>query len=261
MLVYNRIVLVGIETEEYQVIRSKYQGHIIWHQAIPNIVVKNGVLFVEKESGVGMLPVDKVVYYGIYENDFDFITGLALWNGSCFPNPIGMMDCRLKMPCLVKALKYSNFGSPRGFVSAKTEITVNQDTVAKWGNWHCGENKHRFTGFWQSEFASTIETYFEGEAVRVMVVGNYAWQIKLEGSSWLKSIHPEEASFMEIDKDLLADTLHIKEQLNMDMIGNDYIVCSDGKKQLLEVNHIPNISRFEAIKQAYLETVLEWIEK
>ena len=135
MLVYNRIVLVGIEEEEYQVVRSKYQGHIIWHQAIPNIVVKNGVLFVEKESGVGMLPVDKVVYYGIYENDFDFITGLALWNGSCFPNPIGMMDCRLKIPCLVKALKYSNFGSPRGFVSAKTEITVNQDTVAKWGNW------------------------------------------------------------------------------------------------------------------------------
>lgn len=259
MLVHNRIALVGIELDEYEIIKSNYDGHILWHQAIPKIVVKEGVLFMEKANGIGMLPVDKVVYYGIYENDFDFITGLALWNGSCFPNAAAMMDCRLKIPCLVRALQYSNFGLARGFVSANTEVNVEKDSVAKWGNWHCGENKHRFTGHWESEHPSTIETYFEGEAVRIMIVGNHIWQIKLEGESWLKSIHPDSACFMEIDQDLLTDTLNIMEKMKMDMIGNDYIICTDGSKQLLEVNHIPNITRFEEVKTAYLETVIKWI--
>lgn len=259
MLVHNRIALVGIEIDEYQVIKSKYDGHIIWHQAIPKIVVKNGILFMEKENGIGMLPVDKVIYYGIYDNDFDFITGLALWNGASFPNAIGMMDCRLKIPCLVKALRYSKFGSARGFISAKAAVHVENDTVAKWGNWHCGENKHRFTGSWESEFATTIEPYFEGEAVRIMIVGNHVWQIKLEGTTWLKSIHPDSACFMEVDPDLLKDTQYLMKQLHMDMIGTDYIICNDGSKQLLEVNHIPNITRFEEVRLAYLETVINWI--
>lgn len=259
MLVHNRIALIGIEYEEYEVIKSNYIGSIIWHQAIPKIVVNNGVLFIEKENGIGMLPVDKVIYYGIYENDFDFISGLALWNGNCFPNATAMMDCRLKIPCLVKAMKYSKFSSPRGFVSAESEVLVERDTVAKWGNWHCGENKHRFTGLWKSQYPSTIEPYFEGDAVRIMIVGNHIWQIKLEGATWLKSIHPDSACFMEIDQELLNDTLQIKKQMNMDMIGNDYIVCNDGSKYLLEVNHIPNITRFEEVRQAYLETVIHWI--
>lgn len=260
MTTYNRIALVGLESDEYEIIRSNYGGHIIWHQAIPKIVIKEEVLYVEKQTGVGLLPVDKVVYYGIYDNDFDFITALALWGGECFPNAAAMMDCRLKIPCLVKAMRYSKFRSPRGFISAGAEVTTNADTVAKWGNWHCGENKHRFTGFWESEQAATLEPFYEGEAVRIMMIGDKVWQIKLEGDTWLKSIHPEAASFMEIDKGLFEDTLHVKRALNLDMIGNDYIVGKEGTF-LLEVNHIPNITRFEAVRQAYLETVMGWLSK
>ncbi|MCC9071119.1 hypothetical protein LNQ49_05860 [Flavobacterium sp. F-65] len=64
---------------------------------------------------------------------------------------------------------------------------------------------------------------------------------------------------MTVDDDLLADTLHIKNVLQMDMIGNDYIVAKDGAKYLLEVNHIPNITRFEAVRAVYLSTVIEWL--
>lgn len=256
---YNRIALVGIEQEEYDVIKASYSGHIIWHQSIPKIVVKDEVLYMEKANGVGMLPVDKVVYYGIYDNDFDFITGLAIWQGDCYPNAAAMLDCRFKIPCLVKALSLSKFSSPRGFISAGASVTIANDTVAKWGNWHCGENKHRFTGEWESQFTATIEPYYEGEAVRIMMIGDVYWQIKLEGDDWLKSIHPDNAGFMPVDEDLLADTIYIKETLKMDMIGNDYIVGKDGSKYLLEVNHIPNITRFDEVREAYLSTVIEWI--
>ncbi|CAA9199503.1 hypothetical protein FLA105534_02647 [Flavobacterium bizetiae] len=256
---YNRIALVGIEQEEYDIIKAQYSGHIIWHQSIPKIVVKDEVLYMEKSNGIGMLPVDKVVYYGIYDNDFDFISGLAIWGGACYPNAAAMLDCRFKIPCLVKALAHSKFSAPRGFISAGTSVNVGNDTVAKWGNWHCGENKHRFTGEWESEFTATTEPYYEGEAVRIMIIGNVYWQIKLEGDSWLKSIHPDNAGFMDVDSELLADTLHIKNILQMDMIGNDYIVAKDGSKYLLEVNHIPNITRFEEVRQVYLSTVIDWI--
>ncbi len=260
MTTYNRIALVGIEENEYQFIKSRYDGMIIWHQSIPKIVVKSGVLYMEKQSGVGMLPVDKVIYYGIYDNDFDFISGLALWGGNCFPNAEAMMDCRLKIPCLIKAMKYSRFSSPRGFVSANTEVNMEQDTVAKWGNWHCGENKHRFSGYWESEFPSTLESFYNGDAVRIMMVGDKVWQIKLEGETWLKSIHPDNACFMEINEQLFEDTQHIKRALNMDMIGNDYIMGTNGVNYLLEVNHIPNITRFEEVRLAYLETVSKWLK-
>lgn len=259
MQTYNRIALVGIEQEEYEVIRANYSGLILWHQAIPKIVVKDQVLYMEKANGIGMLPVDKVVYYGIYDDDFDFIAGLAIWKGACYPNAAAMLDCRFKIPCLVKALLYTQFSAPRGFISAGASINVMEDTVAKWGNWHCGENKHRFKGEWDSEFTATTEPYFEGEAVRIMVIGDKHWQIKLEGETWLKSIHPDSAGFMPIDAELLADTLHIQKAMQMDMIGNDYIVGKDGKKYLLEVNHIPNITQFEAVREAYLATIIAWI--
>lgn len=256
---YNRIALIGIENAEYQEIKKNYDGHIIWHEFIPKIYVNDGILYMEKQNGIGMLPIDKVVYYGIYENDFDFITGLAIWNGDCYPNPLAMLECRLKIPCLIKAMSLTNFPHLRGFVSANTEINSQSLQVAKWGNWHCGENKELIQNQWTSQYSSSLEPFFDGDAVRIMNIGDYYWQIKLEGKDWLKSIHPDNACFMDIDSELLEDTKKIKKHLNMDMIGNDYIVTKNGNKKLLEINHIPNISRFEEVRIAYLETVIRWI--
>lgn len=256
---YDRIAVVGLHQPEYGFIRKHFDGLIIWHQSIPKIRVVDETLFVEKATGVGMLPVDKIIYHGIFENDLDFIAGLALWNGLTFPNPHGMLDCRLKIPCLAKAMKYSKFSSPRGFLSAGAYINSETEKVAKWGNWHCGENKHKFTGSWESEESSIIEPFFEGEAVRILNIGEKSWQIKLEGDSWLKSIHPENAHFIPIDQELLEDTLHLKKILEMDIIANDYIITKDGKKHLLEINHIPNITRFEEVRNHFLQTVVAWI--
>ncbi|WP_284462958.1 hypothetical protein [Chryseobacterium sp.] len=260
-MTHNRIAVIGLHEHEYEYIRQHYEGLMIWHQSIPKIKVIDGILYVEKAQGVGMLPVDKVIYHGIFEDDLDFISGLALWNGPCFPNAYGMLECRLKIPCLVKAMKYSKFNSPRGFISADTYINTNSELVAKWGNWHCGENKHKFTGSWESTEDSVLEPYFEGEAIRILNIGEKSWQIKLEGETWLKSIHPDNAQFTEIDAELLQDTLTLKDKIGMDVIANDYIVQKDGTKHLLEINHIPNITRFEEVRLHFLETVVDWIHE
>ncbi len=48
--------------------------------------------------------VERVAYHAIFEDDFDFLTVLALWGGPCLPGARGMMDLRLRLPGLVRVL-------------------------------------------------------------------------------------------------------------------------------------------------------------
>ena len=256
-----RLCIIGLERDMVQEIRNSYFGPIIFHETVPDFLVFKGRLYIERSNGVGMLPVDKVVFHGIYENDFDLITGLAIWGGACYPNALGMMNCRLKLPCLARALRVSKYNSKRGMISSKTEIKVEEETVAKWGNWHCGENKAKFNSTWISEEASIIEPFFEGNSVRVVSIGDNHLQIKLEGEDWLKSIHSAQAELMEIDPDLLEDTIKVKRAFGLDMIANDYISSIKGGNHLLEVNHIPNVTIFDKLRDIYLTNIVNWINE
>jgi hypothetical protein len=254
------VLVVGLDEAESSAIEARVDQPLIAHVILPKIVVKDGVLWSELPNSPRMVPISKVVFHGIFEDDLDFMAGLALWGGACLPNPRAMLDARLKFACLVRALHYTRFGSAaRGYVSSCARFDSETERVAKWGNWHCGENKERFTGMWTGEHASIIEPFLPGRAVRIVMIGEQAWQISLAGDTWLKSIHHDDAAFMDIDPELLDDTRAIKTGFGLEIIGNDYIVGDDGSKHLLEVNHIPNVTRFSAIWDAYLTYVAAWI--
>jgi hypothetical protein len=235
--------------------------HVIAHITINFILLKDGQLFVETSSKARTLPVSKIIYHGIYDDDLDFITGLAYWGGPSLPNARSMMDCRLKLPCLVRALEHTQFGEQRGFASPLMHYETQSGQVAKWGNWHCGENKERFSEDWSGEFPAIIEPFYEGQAVRVVIIGDSYWQIRLEGQNWLKSIHDARADFMDVDAELLEDTRYLKQVFGLEIIANDYIVGIDGRKHLLEVNHIPNVTRFPELWEAYRDFVVDWVSK
>ena len=40
--------------------------------------------------------------------------------------------------------------------------------------------------------------------------------------------------------------------------GVDYIIAPDGSRHLLEVNHVPNVTVFPAVREAYLDLVVAW---
>src|SRR5262249_20694968 len=103
------------------------------------------------------------------------------------------------------------------------------------------------------------EPFLQGQAVRVVMIGDQYWQIKLEGSDWLKSIHAPNADFMEVDAGLLEDTRTLKAAFGLEIIANDYMVTDSGK-YLLEVNHIPNVTRFPEIWSAYRDFVANWLQ-
>lgn len=257
-----RILVVGLEQPEVEVIRQNTQALVVASEVLPHVRLVRGVLEVESAKVVGkFLAVDAVIYHGIFEEDFDFITLLALWGGPCLPDAAGMMDCRLRHSGLVRALRVSRFGGMRRGMSIQGEVWNSEtEVVAKWGNWHCGENKHRFTGDWKSEGATAYEPFVEGEAVRIMLVGERAWQIRLMGEDWLKSIHHAASGEMPIDEELLADTRALAAHFRLATVGVDYMVGTDGERHLLEVNHIPNVTVFPFVNAAYLEYVKGWIE-
>lgn len=256
-----RVLIIGLDEPEFTEIQQHVDCRVTAHETLPRILLQDGQLLVEPRHGPGRLPVSKIVFHAIYEDDFDFITALALWVGPCLPNACAMLDARLKFPCLLRALQHTRFGlPPRGYASPGAVFRSDRQHVAKWGNWHCGENKARFTGAWESDQPCIIEEFVEGEAVRVLVIGDRAWRIRLAGEGWLKSIHPDAAGFMDLDADLLEDTQNIRLAFGLELAANDYIVTNQGSKHLLEVNHIPNVTRFPEVWEAYRDFAVAWID-
>jgi len=255
-----RPCIIGLDEREYTAIAERLDTQIVVHETLPRILVRDGKLYVESDSGLGYARISAVVFHGIFENDHDTIAGLALWGGPCLPNAQAMMDCRLKLPCLVRALKFSEFAAPpRGYGAPGVEYATDIQRVAKWGNWHCGENKLRFQEATVLDESSVVEPFLAGQAVRVVVVGDRHWQIKLEGNDWLKSIHHPMAAITEVDEDLLNDTRKVADGFGLEVLANDYIVTNDGVPHLLEVNHIPNVTRFPEIWEAYAEYAVRWL--
>lgn len=258
-----RILIIGLEEREVVAIKNNlgFDYLVVHYDMLPNIKLVNGTLFTESPTVVDRYyPVDKVIFHGIFEDDYDFITLLALWGGPCLPDAAGMMDLRQRIPGLARALKVSKFsGIKRSMVLANQEFYSPTEVVAKWGIWHCGEDKAKFTGAWKSLEPSVIEDYIEGEAVRIMIVGDKYWQIKLTGDTWLKSIHNEGSCEMEVDDNLLQDSKNIANHFNLLTVGVDYIAGADGENYLLEVNHIPNVTVFPFVNEAFVEFSSQWI--
>jgi hypothetical protein len=170
-----------------------------------------------------------------------------------------MMDLRLRLPGLVRALAVTRFGGLlRGFADRGSTLDIGGESVAKWGNWHCGEDKTRFHGPWTADLPTLFEEYVEGQAVRIVVIGEHAWQARMAGDGWLKSIHHPEAAFMAIDPELLEDARALAGRFGLTVAGVDYIVRPDGRRYLLEVNHVPNVTAFPEVRAAYLDLVATW---
>ncbi|WP_315789580.1 hypothetical protein [Fischerella sp. JS2] len=255
-----RVLIVGLDEPEVSAIRDRLDCMTVAYEYLPNIKLVEGKLLVESRTHASrFLPVDRVVYHGIFDNDFDFLTLLALWGGPCLPDANGMMDCRLRHSGLVRALRVTKFGNMLRGMSINGETWYAEyTTVAKWGNWHCGENKAKFAGSWTPPETTVFEPFIAGEAVRVVLIGSRFWQIRLTGDDWLKSIHHPDAAEMPVDEELLADTRELAKYFNLATVGVDYMINTQGNKYLLEVNHIPNVTVFPFIREAFIDLVSQW---
>ena len=255
------LLIVGLDEPETAEIRLRLPGRpILAFETLPRIRVDRGRLLVEHPHAMNhFVPVGRAVYHAIFADDPDFLAALALWGGPCLPGARGMMDLRRRLPGLVRALAVTRFGGiARGYADRETVVAVDRATVAKWGNWHCGEDKARFDDAWNAADPTLFEDFVPGEAVRIVLVGQRSWQVRMAGPGWLKSIHDPGATVMVTDPALLADARALAEHFGLTTVGVDYMVAPDGGRFLLEVNHVPNVTVIPEVRAAYLDLVAAW---
>ena len=212
------LLLVGLDEPETTELRRRLDRPVLAFETLPRIRVDRGRLLVEHPHVMNhFVPVERVVYHAIFEDDFDFLAALALWGGPCLPGARGMMDLRLRLPGLVRALAVTRFGglSREAMPTGARPSSPSAESVAKWGNWHCGEDKARFDGPGPPIVPTLFEEFVEGEAVRIVLVGERAWQVRMAGDGWLKSIHHPGAAFMPIDPELLDDARRLAEHFGL----------------------------------------------
>jgi hypothetical protein len=255
------VLLIGLERPEVEHLRSRVRSPLIAHEMLPKLQIRGGELFARRPDRDEFAPISKVVFHGIFEGDLPALAALALWGGPCLPGAHGMLDCRPRIANLARVRRVSRFAAlPRGYADPPCTFPVAGELVAKWGEWHCGEGKERVNSPWLVEEPTLFEPFLPGDAMRVQVIGERVFQLRLGGTGWKKSIHGDGTTFVEPDPELVVDTRALADHFGLPVCATDYIVTPDGAKHLLELNHIPNVTQFAEMREAYLDFSVEWIE-
>jgi len=72
------VCLVGLDEPEYEAVRERIAVPMVAHAVLPRIKVVDGQLWVESDKSPRFVHVSKVIFHGIFEDDLEFIAGLAL---------------------------------------------------------------------------------------------------------------------------------------------------------------------------------------
>ncbi|QJW93818.1 hypothetical protein [Frigoriglobus tundricola] len=253
--------LIGLDREEVTELKARVECRLVSFDMMPKVQLRDQHLYLARFGTWDWVgPVTKVVFHGIFEDDLPGIAALALWGGQCLPSASGLLDCRPRIANMARVRRVSRFATlPRSYTDAETTFRTDTPSVAKWGEWHCGVGKERFTGEWTAQEPSLIEPFIEGEAVRVTAIGDTLFQLRLGGDDWKKSIHHAGADFVPLNSDLAADMRHLRDHFDLAVCAADYIIAADGNPHLLELNHVPNVTQFPAIRSAYLDLAAQWI--
>ena len=255
------VALIGLEREEVAELKSRVDCRFVSFDMMPKVQLREQQLYLGHFGTWDWKgPVGKVVFHGIFEDDLPGIAALALWGGPCLPGASGLLDCRPRIANLARVRRVSKFGAlPRSYTDPETTYHAATPSVAKWGEWHCGEGKERFEGEWHAKEPTLVEPFLAGDAVRVTAIGDTLFQLRLGGDDWKKSIHHATAAFMPLDNQLADDVRLMRDRFGLEVCAADYIVAPDGTPHLLELNHVPNVTQFPEIRSAYLDFAAKWI--
>ncbi len=255
-----RILLVGLGEDITDELQNRTEDNCIAYQELPKLMAQDGELLVASRRFLGQwLPVQKVVWHSYYEDYLPLLYAIAFSHATCFPDITRLIQLYDRHASLFYALQATAFPAPRSFVSVPAELVPGAPAVAKQGNMHCGWDKVRFDEPTTFEQPTLIEPFFEGESVRVLLIGDDVWQFHYVSEDWRKNVNGR-VEKVQPDATLVTDARRIAAHLGLDIAGVDYIVGDKGT-WLLEVNHFPGISDFPDVRSRYVDFVAEWIRQ
>jgi hypothetical protein len=262
-----RIVIIGHQDTEVTELRKVLHTPAVHYTRLPKAFIDNsGKFMVEHPSFIDQfIETAGVIFHGVYDDDLPFLNAVAISRTPCFPGSMGLIMSRDRMTSLNYALARSEFAgnTHRRWQNQGVFKAENGDWVAK----HYGKGKiliPRYTKIAVDQ-PTLFEEFLIGTAIRVVSVKGatrQAFQINMAGYSWKKEASHDCATLSDGVSDLCHfDTLNLQDLFRLRFIGVDYIIREDNNKKiphLLEVNAIPDITRFSEIQTAYVDAVRHW---
>ncbi len=159
-----RPLVIGLDEPQLAELQATCDVNLIGFATLPGLPLLMVRFLWNQHRGRGCYRFRRVSFMASLRMILNFLPGWHFGAGPCLPNARALMDCRHRLPCLVRALSASKFAEPaRGFASAGILYPNSGDRAAKWGNWHCGENKLRVPDDWRAEHHSIVEPFIQGK--------------------------------------------------------------------------------------------------
>ncbi len=251
------LVAVGLDADVVEQLRGRVDARLVAYPAVPRLYSVDGRVLVESASVVGRwLEPRGVVFYGYFDDAGPARRALALGATPTLPDVRATLPLDERAMALMLAARADEPGPGRGFVPRGTPLKVDREHVVKWGNRHCGEDKERVTGSVEMASDAVIEPFVEGRSVRVLIVGERAWQLHYESADWRKNVRAT-VTTVEEDARLVARARRTTEKLGLAIAGVDYIVNEEGAV-LLEVNAYPGFEDMPEARDAFVEMAASW---
>jgi len=121
--------------------------------------------------------------------------------------------------------------------------------VLKTGTEHRGIGKYLISSVrdipeWEG--IATMEPYFEGESVRVLIIGSEVFSFKTTNpDSWIKNSPGADIEKCSVPTEMIQHAKECKQYFRLDIAGMDYILEDDGTFHFLEINQYPGLGVFE----------------
>ena len=258
-----RIACIGLAPADVEVVKVKFDGHVVAYDTPPKAYSHEGKLFTASSNVMGKwLEIERVAWYGYFPGNDQFTDvrkAIALSDAPSFP------DIRRTVPHDDRALSLilSELADPseplhRGYAPKGTRSLFKERAVFKTGNDHCGHGKFLIEGLTpDSNFADhsgVLEPFVQGESIRALILGRKLWMLRYESDDWRKNVkakvteaRPEEFYGVQARAWTICDLLHLQ------IVGIDFIGTNAAGWKLLEVNAYPGLDDVVEAQEGFRE--------
>jgi hypothetical protein len=251
------LVTIGLDPAFVDSLRQRLEARVVAYPAVPRVYSVDGQVRVESANVTGRwLEPSGVLFYGYFEDAGPARRALALGSTPTFPDIGATLPLDERAMALLLALRAEGRLSGRGFVPRGVAVTVEIEHVLKWGNRHCGEDKARVTGKVDPVSDAIIEPFVAGMSVRLLIVGDKAWQLHYESKDWRKNVGAT-ITVADVNPELLARARRTVDRLGLAIAGVDYVVTGTDAV-LLEVNAYPGLEDLPDASEAFLGMAETW---
>lgn len=240
-------------------------------QSASRLVIDNKILrrknqFSERLKGV--------IYYADAENKSIEVDNLTLLNNnsiSCWPSPAALLNMTDRHEVMKQCID-NNIVSHNVIQITYDQIDEiqNYPAVVKTGFSHRGLGKFLVNSKneiepWEG--IATVEPFFKGDSIRILILGEKEFGIKITNSnSWIANSPGAETSRFTPSQELINHARKTADLFELDAAGVDYIL-NGNDFHFLEINQFPGLDVDDEIaeyakdflgkKMAYVESLAE----